>query len=418
MNVIEDLIISASLTTFPVLLYEYFSLYRENIKKEKSTILLSICLFVSLFLTMNYKDNIKVEYHLITLVLPLMMSYLNNKDKEALVISIIVSEYLVNKLGFNLLFITIFFSLLYFAYKYYSTTNKKSNYFINISILLVALMYSSLLIFDFSLNTLTLAFFATVSYIVIIKIIDYGMKEAKSVINMHMTLKDFEREKNIKLNLFKITHEIKNPLAVIKGYLDMFDTKNEEKSKRYVKIIKGEVNRTLNLLHDFMEFTKIKIVRNEFYIGDLIDDAKDALIPVFNALEVNYYFETEDNALVSLDYNRMKQVIINVIKNAVEACAPYKGQVSTTVFVDKEFLYIFVRDNGSGMTKETLDNIMEPFYTTKEKGTGLGVSLSKEIIEAHKGTLLYDSKIGEGTVCKITLPLKITNSNKDHNMVA
>ena len=61
MNVIEDLIISASLTTFPVLLYEYFSLYRENIKKEKSTILLSICLFVSLFLTMNYKDNIKVE---------------------------------------------------------------------------------------------------------------------------------------------------------------------------------------------------------------------------------------------------------------------------------------------------------------------------------------------------------------------
>lgn len=418
MNVIEDLIISASLTTFPVLLYEYFSLYRENIKKEKSTILLSICLFVSLFLTMNYKDNIKVEYHLITLVLPLMMSYLNNKDKEALVISIIVSEYLVNKLGFNLLFITIFFSLLYFAYKYYSTTNKKSNYFINISILLVALMYSSLIIFDFSLNTLTLAFFATVSYIVIIKIIDYGVKEAKSVINMHMTLKDFEREKNIKLNLFKITHEIKNPLAVIKGYLDMFDTKNEEKSKRYVKIIKGEVNRTLNLLHDFMEFTKIKVNRNEFFIGELIDDVKDALIPIFNALEVNYYFETEDNALVNLDYNRMKQVIINVIKNAVEACPPYKGQVSTTVFVDKDFLYIFVRDNGSGMTKDTLNNIMEPFYTTKEKGTGLGVSLSKEIIEAHKGNLLYDSKIGKGTVCKIVLPLKITNSNKDHNIVA
>ena len=417
MDVIENLIISTILTTFPILLYEYFTLYRENIKKEKSNILLNVCLFVSLFLTMNYKENIKVEYHLITLMLPLMISYLNNKDKEALVISIIVSEYLINKLDFNLLFTIVLFGTLYIAYKFYSTTNKKTSYFINISILLIVFTYLLLFILNPSLNSLALVFFASISYIIIIKIVDYGIKEAKSVINMHMTLKDFEKEKNIKLNLFKITHEIKNPLAVIKGYLDMFDSKNEEKSKRYIKIIKGEVNRTLNLLHDFMEFTKIKVNRNEFFIGELIDDVKDALIPIFNALEVNYYFETEDNALVNLDYNRMKQVIINVIKNAVEACPPYKGQVSTTVFVDKDFLYIFVRDNGSGMTKDTLNNIMEPFYTTKEKGTGLGVSLSKEIIEAHKGTLLYDSKIGKGTVCKIVLPLKITNSNKDHNKV-
>lgn len=418
MDVIENLIISTILTTFPILLYEYFTLYRENIKKEKSDILLNVCLFVSLFLTMNYKENIKVEYHLITLMLPLMISYLNNKDKEALVISIIVSEYLINKLGFNLLFTIVLFGALYIAYKFYSTTNKKNSYFINISILLIVFTYLILFILNPSLNSLALVFLASISYIIIIKIVDYGIKEAKSVINMHMTLKDFEKEKNIKLNLFKITHEIKNPLAVIKGYLDMFDSKNEEKSKRYIKIIKGEVNRTLNLLHDFMEFTKIKVNRNEFFIGELIDDVKDALIPIFNALEVNYYFETEDNALVNLDYNRMKQVIINVIKNAVEACPPYKGQVSTTVFVDKDFLYIFVRDNGSGMTKDTLNNIMEPFYTTKEKGTGLGVSLSKEIIEAHKGNLLYDSKIGKGTVCKIVLPLKITNSNKDHNIVA
>ena len=58
------------------------------------------------------------------------------------------------------------------------------------------------------------------------------------------------------------------------------------------------------------------------------------------------------------------------------------------------------------MSKETLDKILTPFYTTKEKGTGLGVSLSKEIIEAHKGNLSYTSDLGKGTVCKIALPLK------------
>ena len=58
------------------------------------------------------------------------------------------------------------------------------------------------------------------------------------------------------------------------------------------------------------------------------------------------------------------------------------------------------------MSKEVLDNMLVPFYTTKEKGTGLGVSLSKEIIEAHGGKLSYSSSLGKGTICKISLPLK------------
>lgn len=406
MNIIENLVLSASLSTFPILIYEYFSLYRDNIKKEKSNILLSICLFISLFLTMSYRYNINIEYQLISLLLPLIISYLYNKRKESFIISIILLEYLVNKLDFNLIITTTFFSLLFIIYNYYSTTNKKSNYFINISILLVILMY----ILN-SFNYITIITSTTI-YIIIINLINSALKEAKSIMNMHMTLKEFEHEKNIKINLFKITHEIKNPLTVIKGYLDMFDPKDEVKSKRYVKILKTEVDRSINLLNDFNEFTKIKLNISKFRIGDLIDDIKSALVPVFNAYEVNYYFETEEDTLVNLDYNRMKQVIINIIKNAVESSPPYKGQVSTTVFTDKDYLYIFVRDNGSGMNKETLDNITEPFFTTKEKGTGLGVSLSKEIIEAHKGTLLYDSKINEGTVCKITLPI---NSNMDRN---
>ena len=106
-----------------------------------------------------------------------------------------------------------------------------------------------------------------------------------------------------------------------------------------------------------------------------------------------------------MDYNRIKQVIINVIKNAVEACRESNGMVTTTAFTEEDYLIIVVKDNGIGMDKFVLDNILVPFYTTKDNGTGLGVSLSKEILEAHGGTINYDSVKGKYTTCKITIPL-------------
>ena len=109
--------------------------------------------------------------------------------------------------------------------------------------------------------------------------------------------------------------------------------------------------------------------------------------------------------MINADYNRLKQVILNIIKNAVEACPCKNGHVTTTIFKESNTLFIYVKDNGCGMDKETMTRIKEPFYTTKEKGTGLGVSLSREIIESHGGNLSYSSKVQKGTTCKITIPI-------------
>ena len=244
-----------------------------------------------------------------------------------------------------------------------------------------------------------------IMYSLIIYAINYGINESKNIISLHMNLKEFEKEKNIKLNLFKITHEIKNPLTVVNGYLSMFDVTDIEKSKRYISILKNEVNRTLNLLSDFMEFTKIKVVKKECNFNDLISDVKEVLIPFFVKKNVSYSFCVQNNIIVNMDYNRIKQVIINVIKNAVEACRESIGMVTTTAFTEEDYLIIVVKDNGIGMDKFVLDNILVPFYTTKDNGTGLGVSLSKEILESPGGTINYDSVKEKYTTCKITIPL-------------
>lgn len=400
-----ELIISAILVTFPLLIYDYFVIYSQNMKMKKRSIVLKLILYSSLYLAMFYTKNIPFNYRFVSIIIPLILTYLYKEKFTSIVINIIIINYTINYLNYNMISTFMLFFLLYLNFNKYIKSNKNDNIFINNTIILVAMFQIANTIMNYSKMLLIDNIHSFIIFTIIIKILNYFLSESKNVINLHMNLKEFEKDKNMKINLFKITHEIKNPLAVIKGYLSMFDVNNKEKSIKYIKIIKSEVNRSLNLLSDFMEFTKIKINTSNVIFSDLMDDIKEVLIPFFNAKNVKYNFNIEANIEINIDYNRIKQVLINVIKNAVEACPNNMGLVSTTIFKDKDYLYIFVKDNGSGMDKDTLDNILVPFFTTKENGTGLGVSLSKEIILSHKGEISYDSILGKGTTCKITLPL-------------
>lgn len=400
-----ELIISAILVTFPLLIYDYFVIYSQNMKRKKRSIVLKLILYSSLYLAMFYTKNIPFNYRFVSIIIPLILTYLYKEKFTSIVINIIIINYTINYLNYNMISTFMLFFLLYLSFNKHIKSNKNDNIFINNTIILVAMFQIANTIMNYSKMLLIDNIHSFIIFTIIIKILNYFLSESKNVINLHMNLKEFEKDKNMKINLFKITHEIKNPLAVIKGYLSMFDVNNKEKSTKYIKIIKSEVNRSLNLLSDFMEFTKIKINTSNVIFNDLMDDIKEVLIPFFNAKNVKYNFNIEANIEINIDYNRIKQVLINVIKNAVEACPNNMGLVSTTIFKDKDYLYIFVKDNGSGMDKDTLDNILVPFFTTKENGTGLGVSLSKEIILSHKGEISYDSILGKGTTCKITLPL-------------
>lgn len=399
------LVINGIVVVFPILVYTFFIVYEENMKLEKSNIMLKISLFVSMYLALYFKKYVGLNYQISCLILPIILSYLYNEGKVALILSTLLCLHSCFSLNYNIYTSIIFFLLLYLSYKKYSKSNMSSKFLINSSIVLMLIYFVANLIISYNDIVMLDEIISLIMYSLIIYAINYGINESKNIISLHMNLKEFEKEKNIKLNLFKITHEIKNPLTVVNGYLSMFDVTDIEKSKRYISILKNEVNRTLNLLSDFMEFTEIKVVKKECNFNDLISDVKEVLIPFFVKKNVSYSFCVQNNIIVNMDYNRIKQVIINVIKNAVEACRESNGMVTTTAFTEEDYLIIVVKDNGIGMDKFVLDNILVPFYTTKDNGTGLGVSLSKEILEAHGGTINYDSVKEKYTTCKITIPL-------------
>ena len=140
----------------------------------------------------------------------------------------------------------------------------------------------------------------------------------------------------------------------------------------------------------------------------LLEDIEETLAPLLKEKEVESSFNIKEEELYTkLDYNRMKQVIVNLIKNSIEAKDDKrKLKIITTVKKLKDKIQIKIEDTGTGISKENLDKIYKVFYTTKEHGTGIGVALSKEIIEQHHGTINYQSQVGKGTKVTILLPLK------------
>ena len=199
------------------------------------------------------------------------------------------------------------------------------------------------------------------------------------ILKYHMTFKELEQEKQIRLSLFKITHEIKNPLAVCKGYLDMLNPNNKEQCNKYFPIIKEEIDRTLLLLQDFLSVNKIKLDIDILDINLLLEDSLNSLITLLQEKKIKLEFNEEDEIYINGDYNRLMQVIINIVKNSIESLDGIgDGVIFVKTKIDNKYVCVSFKDNGVGISKENLEKIREPFFTTKPNGTGLGVSLSYE----------------------------------------
>ena len=258
---------------------------------------------------------------------------------------------------------------------------------------------------DLTLNSFIELIILVFIYYFISFLILYIFKIIEKVRELNRSIELLEKDKVIKESLFKLTHEIKNPLAVIKGYLDMFNIDNKEKSLKYLSIMREEANRSLNIITDFLEFNKIKIVKTEIDLNLLLEDVYDSFKIILNRKNIKLIYNDREDEEIYFegDYERLKQVLINVLKNSVEAIKD-KGKVEISSNIYKRYIDIIIEDDGIGMSEDTLKQLKTMFFTTKLNGSGLGVCLSNEIIKAHNGELIYTSKEGVGTKVTIRLP--------------
>jgi PAS domain S-box-containing protein len=203
-----------------------------------------------------------------------------------------------------------------------------------------------------------------------------------------------------------VAHEIRNPLTVLSGFVQLLHNENKQ-SKGYTDIMQAELNRINLIISEFLVLAKPHAVR--FEKCNLIDIIEDVLMLFDSQTNLNnVQIETHyPNRLPTLkcEPNQLKQVFINILKNAIEAM-PRGGMIQLNITSDdQERIYIRFTDEGVGLPAEVLAKVGQPFFTTKETGTGLGLMVTQRIIENHKGEMKIKSKENEGTTIEIILPV-------------
>lgn len=207
----------------------------------------------------------------------------------------------------------------------------------------------------------------------------------------------------------QITHEIRNPLSSIGLNTELLSeeippgTEGSE-ARRLCAAIAREVDRLAEITEDYLRFARLpKPTFAEEDVGELLQDLVAFVQPELQAARIEVRLEVEGKLDAKVDENQIRQALLNLVRNAREAMQG--GGVLTLAARERDAgVELEIRDNGIGMREDERERIFDPFFTTKEGGTGLGLSLTQQIVAQHGGSLHCDSEVAGGTTFTLYLP--------------
>lgn len=258
---------------------------------------------------------------------------------------------------------------------------------------------------------------------VLIPIIEDGL-----VVEVMATAFDITREKHNEQMIHKaeklamigqlaagVAHEIRNPLTTIKGFTQILkESVTDEYLRNYIEIMLGELSRIQRVVNEFMLLsnpTETFIMENT-NMPILISNVIKFLKPEAYLNNVHIITDFKSDIRAECDANQMKQVLFNLLQNAIEASSSRKKKIVISLEdISDDTFTITVKDYGKGIPQERQKYLFEPFYTTKEKGTGLGLMVCRQIVDIHQGKIEVESHENIGTVVKISLPKKQQKSS-------
>lgn len=380
MNFFIELIKYLILTLFPLFLYKSF----EGYDKDKNA-LLNILIVSSFLVAVLFLNDI---YFIIFLYVPYYICYLKKKKLLGTLVLISSIVFLYNSYGISIyLLILQFTSFLVLLF-----INKKEYIFLTFST-----YFYSLEVFIYVSNNVNFIYMVLLA---LIACLIYILIEDFILVSKYQQL-----EKTYNAYLFKFIHEIKNHLSICKGYLEMYKSKNSKNKKDYLEHVTKSINESLDIMEGYLLYGRYNVQFDYLDANLLLNDVYNDFKSLYDGKNVDIDFNyNEDEIFIKGDYNKLKQVLVNIIKNGIEAKKDKKkAQIRLSIDKTNSNVIIEIKDNGIGI--KNLDKLGNEFYTTKNYGTGLGVSFSKHIIDLHNGDIKYISN-KDGTTVKISLPIQ------------
>ncbi|MDR3586733.1 MAG: histidine kinase dimerization/phospho-acceptor domain-containing protein [Desulfosporosinus sp.] len=202
-----------------------------------------------------------------------------------------------------------------------------------------------------------------------------------------------------------ISHEIRNPLTTVKGFLQMFGSRSKyEQDKEYLDLMVSEIDRANQIITDFLSLAKANLDNTK------PNNLNSVINKVFPMLQADAFSNNKEVVFdlkvlpeIMLNENEIKQLVLNLVRNGLEV-TPENGKVIISTYVNEDRVVLAIKDHGTGIPKEIQEKIGTPFFTTKETGTGLGLAISIGIAQRHKA--IFEFETGEdGTVFYTIFPM-------------
>ncbi|WP_181907472.1 sensor histidine kinase [Cohnella lupini] len=241
---------------------------------------------------------------------------------------------------------------------------------------------------------------------------DYGklLNYSKELEIYNHSLQRTEKMKIISDLAASVAHEVRNPLQVTRGFLQLLSSRTDEKNKTYFDLATNELDRASDIITDFLTFAKPDL--ETIVVLDMYEEMKKIeamMTPMASMYGGVLLFKSQEQLYFRGNSSKLKQALINIIKNSIEAIGS-DGWIKINADTEGEEVIVRIADNGDGMDDEEVAKLGIPFFSTKTKGTGLGLMVTFRIIEAMRGTIVFHSVKTKGTEVIIRFPLIVKDS--------
>ncbi|MNI25714.1 Sporulation kinase E [compost metagenome] len=412
---IKEVLLQLLFALTPFVLYNIY--YRDkavNYSKQFINITCVICLFMSMTFHSSVQDGIIFDIRYVIMFFG--MVYGGMTTGLILLVEFVAYRWLIGGQGLlsAMIIHVITFNLsalLSILYRHYSEYRNQITFVAGISFSVIPLCVlfvteNKYVIENLTFNILAIPVQNSLGIWLLISLFNKAVSDKQLYLRYLQT----KKVETIAYVAASLAHEVRNPLTAVMGFLKLIrnDSISKEKTQYYIDICVEEMKRTEVILSEYLSIAKpnnsiyeqINLVRH-------LNSVIDIMTPYANmnnvALEVP---DSEQELNICANPNEIKQLLINFIKNAIEACSFItRGKVN--IRIERESLYakITIHDNGVGMSKEQLERLGTIYYSTKNTGTGLGLTFSYQLIHSMNGAVSVRSKSGKGTEFIISLPL-------------